>query len=128
MGLLHLDGTVLEVNHSSLAFIGKTDDDVAGQLFWETPWWKHSKEEQKRIRNAVKSASRGRLSRFESSNIDKKGRIHAIDFSVKPFYDNEENIIYLIAEGRDISELKKTEESLKQREDKLGSILFMFTG
>jgi PAS domain S-box-containing protein len=39
IGLLDLDGTVLEVNRAALDAVGATLDDVVGQPLWETPWF-----------------------------------------------------------------------------------------
>ncbi|MCU0535463.1 MAG: PAS domain S-box protein [Hydrococcus sp. Prado102] len=40
IGLLEVDGTVIECNQSSLDFAGVDLEDVVGRPFWETYWWK----------------------------------------------------------------------------------------
>jgi PAS domain S-box-containing protein len=42
VGLLDVDGKLLEANRTALEAIGVTSDEVVGQLFWATPWWTHS--------------------------------------------------------------------------------------
>jgi PAS domain S-box-containing protein len=42
IGVLSLDGILLEVNRSALALIGADVAEVAGKPFPETPWWTHS--------------------------------------------------------------------------------------
>ena len=59
IGLMALDGTLLEVNRSALGFAGLHANDVVGKLFWETPWWTHSSSLQERLRHAVGAAASG---------------------------------------------------------------------
>lgn len=48
IGILETDGTLKSANTSALTFIGKSISDVKGAKFWETPWWNHSPELQKK--------------------------------------------------------------------------------
>ncbi|MBF0494774.1 MAG: PAS domain S-box protein, partial [Candidatus Omnitrophica bacterium] len=66
-GLMTPDGTLIEVNRTALDFAGVKREDVIDQLYWLTPWWRHSKEVQGRIREAVKSAAEGEFIRFETT-------------------------------------------------------------
>ena len=53
IGLLTLDGTLIEANRAALRLIGVEEADVIGRAFWETPWWTHSIEEQGKLRTAI---------------------------------------------------------------------------
>lgn len=117
IALLSLDGDVLEVNQTSLNFIGKTEEEVQGKKFWETDWWSHSKENQERLREAVAAAAQGRMDRFEVTCLNLHGDVHSFDFSVKPIKSGEGRIDYLVAEGRDITSRIKTEEALRFSEE-----------
>ncbi len=121
VAVLGLDGTVLKVNKTAMDFVGTEESKVRGRPFWETPWWSHSKTEQERLRKAVQKAGRGELVRFEVTHRSPEGRSMNVDFSLKPVRDKSGKIILLIAEGRDISELKLTMEDLKGREAELKS-------
>jgi|GEM_PF-538338 len=127
IGLLDTDGTVLEVNRTSIDFIGASEGDVLGRPFWETPWWGESQEERQRLHAAIAEASQGGLVRFEATHRDKEGVLHTVDVSLKPFQDEEDIVRFLIAEGRDITERKRTEETLKEREQ-LFRLLFERSG
>ncbi len=82
VGLLSLDGRVLEANRTALAFGGVEEADVIGRPFWETPWWAHSPELQEKIRLAVQEAAKGELIRFEASYPAADGNFHHVDFSL----------------------------------------------
>jgi PAS domain-containing protein len=56
IGLMSVDGTLLEANETALAFAGIGQDDVIGKKFWDTPWWTHSPQLQERLRAAVHRA------------------------------------------------------------------------
>ena len=114
IGLMNTDGTLIEANRSALAFPGISESDVINQPFWETPWWSHSKELQKKLKNAIQRAASGETVRFEATHIAADGHLAYIDFSVKPVVDPAGKILYLNPEGRDISERKQVEEALHQ--------------
>ncbi len=118
IGILDLNGTLLEANKSSLRFISASRSEVEGNKFWDTPWWTHSPELQDRLKEAIEKASEGEIVRFEATHIGKDGGQMAVDFSVRPVRDAEGRVKELIAEGRDITELKRTEEELRRSQER----------
>jgi PAS domain S-box-containing protein len=113
-GLLTLEGKVLEINKAARALCQETPEHIAGEFFWETPWWSHSEDLRSRVKEGIGKAAKGEFVRFEVSHIDTVGNIHYIDFSLKPVMDEHGNIILLIPEGRDITDRRKAELSLQQ--------------
>ena len=114
IGLMTIDGTLIEANKTALALAGIKESDVIGKPFWEAPWWTHSKEMQDRLRAAIKTVSEGGFARFEATHPGPDGSIHYVDFSLKPLKDEEGNVILMIPEGRDITDRRQVEEKLKQ--------------
>ncbi len=135
VGMLSPDGTLLEANRTSLDFIGLPAGDVINRPFWETPWWSHAEEMQQKIRKAVASASRGNTVRFEATHRDRSGTLRTIDFTLKPVFDEQGSLLYLIPEGRDITETRQAEEQLRMSEhryralfDSAGDAIFLMQG
>jgi PAS domain S-box-containing protein len=110
LGLLSIEGRVLEANRTALKFGGVEEADVIGRPFWETPWWAHSSELKENVRLAVQKAAKGELIRFEAFHHAPDGSLHYVDFSLKPVKDETGKVIMLIPEGRDITERKKAEQ------------------
>ncbi len=119
IGLLDPKGIVLEANEASLTFAGINADKVIGRPFWNTPWWIHSPAEQKQLRQAIQKSAAGEFIRFESTHPAADGTLHTIDFSLKPVRDERGRVVWLIPEGRDITERKRMEESLRRSEHHL---------
>jgi PAS domain S-box-containing protein len=113
IGLMKTDGTMIEVNRSALQFAGIQEQDVLGKLFWDTPWWTHSPDLQDRLREAVRQAAGGTMVRFEATHPSLTGELAYVDFSLKPVRDEHGNVTLLIPEGRDITDRKIAEESLR---------------
>jgi PAS domain S-box-containing protein len=114
ISLLTPEGILIEVNNTALDFAGISLPEIAGKLFWETPWWSHSDEEKAMVREAVKIAANGIFVRVETTNVSKDGQIFAIDFTLKPVFDEKGEVIFLIPEGHDITERKRAEETLQK--------------
>lgn len=119
IGVLTIDGKVLQANQTALQFAGVSEDAVLGKPFWETPWWAHSAELQEKVRAAVQEAAGGKLVRFEATHAMQDGRFRCIDFSLKPVIDAEGRVVQLIPEGRDITDRKRAEEALRKAKDEL---------
>jgi PAS domain S-box-containing protein len=114
MGLLSPEGTIINVNKTAQRLSGVRESDVKGKLFWETPWWAHSKELQNKVREAVTKAARGEIVSFEATHPAVDGVLHNIEFSLKPVKDEEGNVVLLVPEGRDITERKRAEADILQ--------------
>jgi PAS domain S-box-containing protein len=119
IGLLGVDGTLLEANQTALSFAGIRSDAVIGKPFWETPWWAHSPQLQERLRDAIRAAARGQVVRFEATHPGPDGQLHHIDFSLKPVHDATGAVVLLIPEGRDITNRVVAEEAKRTLEQQL---------
>ena len=113
MGLMKPDGTLIKMNRTAADFIEDGESEVLDKPFWDTPWWTHSPEQQERLREAVKRAARGEFVRFEATHLTPAGEVVWVDFSLKPVTDENGTVIYLVPEGRDITEHKRAEKEIE---------------
>ncbi|WP_233258783.1 GAF domain-containing protein [[Phormidium] sp. ETS-05] len=111
--LVRPDGRVLEANQTALDFGNITSDHVVGLPFWETHWWQISPETQTQLRDAVSRAAAGEFVRYEVEVFGANTQVLTIDFSIKPVKNATGQVILLIAEGRDISDVF---QALRERE------------
>jgi PAS domain S-box-containing protein len=112
IGLLEPDGTLIEANRSSLMFGGLEETEVIGKKFWETPWWSHSAELQLKLQEGFQQAVAGELFRFEAHHPGHDGETHYVDVSLKPVFDENGEVLYVIPEGREVTERKQAEKEL----------------
>ncbi|HKP14779.1 MAG TPA: PAS domain-containing protein, partial [Gemmatimonadaceae bacterium] len=118
MGLLDREGRVLTSNQAANALVGCTPEEVAGQPFWETPWWRHDAEQREQIRLGIQAAARGESFRMLVTHPDLDGALREVDFSLSPVLDAEGQVRWLTAEGRDLTRLRRGErerEELQQQ-------------
>ena len=123
IGLMTVDGLVVEANRAALQLVGLDESAVVGRFFWDTPWWAHSLELQEELRVAVKKAAAGEFVRFEASHPAADGSLHYVDFSLKPVKDETGTVVLLIPEGRDITERKLAEQELQKNRDHLDELV-----
>ncbi|MFT3922165.1 MAG: histidine kinase N-terminal 7TM domain-containing protein [Myxococcales bacterium] len=108
MATLSADGTLTGVNRSALEFAGTTEVSVLGKPLWETPWWSHSSELQGRLQEAIRRAARGEHVQMEVTQLDRAGQPHPFDFSLKPLWFEDQDVL-LLAEARDMTEHERAE-------------------
>ncbi len=109
IGLLTVDGILIEANQTALDFGGLTQADVIGRPVWETRWWTISPQTQAQLKAAIATAASGEFVRYQVEVLGAGDRIATIDFSIKPVHDESGRVILLLPEGRDISEQVRVE-------------------
>jgi PAS domain S-box-containing protein len=119
IGLLAPDGTVLEANEPALRFAGLTRSEVVGRPFWEARWWTVSPETQAQVREAIEAAAQGECVRYVAEVRGVDDQIVTLDFYIKPVRDSEGQIIYLLPEGHDITDIKRAEETQRRYVEQL---------
>ena len=119
IGLMEPDGTLIEANQTALQFAGLTLADVVGQPFWETYWWQISLATQEQLKAAIRAAAQGALVHYDVEVQGAGGRVITIDFSIKPIRNLSGEVVLLIPEGRDISDLRTTLRRLQRTEARL---------
>ena len=112
-GIMTLDGVIVDANQLCLQGCGYRAEDVLGQLFWETGWWRGSQEVQDKIRAGTIQAAQGTPYREILTYYWADGTERLLDFSLHPIRDHRGQIIFLHPTGVDITELKRTEENYR---------------
>ncbi len=123
VGMLTPEGMIMEANKTALAFAGITESDIRGKPFWDTPWWAHSPELQEELRRSIQRAAQGEFIRMEVTHPAANGELHWIDFSLKPVKDDTGKVLFLIPEGRDITDRKQAEEAVHRERRLLREML-----
>jgi PAS domain S-box-containing protein len=114
IGVVALDGVMLEVNRAALEAIGFERRGVVGHAFWETPWFIRTPGMSEVVKAAVGAARRGQSVRTEMSLIMPDGSTRIYDFAMYPVRDASGTIVEVMPEASDITDLRKAEEALRQ--------------
>jgi PAS domain S-box-containing protein len=112
--LLDLDCRLLEANRRSLEFVGVDHHAVRGAYLWDTPWWREDAACQDRLRKACAEAAQGRTVRYQEQLRGRGDTRAIVDLSLTPIVDAEGRVLQLLAEGRDITEIKRAEDSMRE--------------
>jgi PAS domain S-box-containing protein len=118
-GIMDLRGYLLEANDLSLQQCGYTREQVLGRPFWDTPWWRGSEEMKAKIRVATEQAASGHVFREELRYWVADGSERIVDFAMHPIRDRLDTISFLHPTGIDITERKRIEAELHEREQRL---------
>ncbi len=124
VGLLSLDGILLEVNRAALEAGGVKREEVIGTYFPQAYWWSNSPEAQMQLKDALARAVRGEFIRYDVAIRVAGGREMIVDFALSPLRDEGGKIIQLVATAVDITERIKLEKQFlrAQRMEAIGTL------
>ncbi len=124
VGLLDAKGTVLEINQVALDAVGIDLSEVEGRPFWTTFWWQVSEEIRATLRESILRASQGEFVRWDTDIYGRAGgkETIVIDASLCPVKDEQGNVVFIAAEGRDITEKKAYEREIARQREELARL------
>ncbi len=125
VALLDVQGTLLEVNRAALDGGGIRLQDIQGKPFWEARWWQVSPDTVQRQREVCARAAQGEFIRYDVEVYGSNGGDETIiiDYSLFPVQDNEGEVVFLLAEGRNITEKKKADAEIARKNEELEQLL-----
>ncbi len=125
VGLLDAHGTVLEINQVALDAVGIRLADVEGRPFWTTFWWQVSEDIRAALREYIGRAAKGEFVRWDTPIFGRAGDKETIiiDASLCPVMDDAGNVVFIAAEGRDITEKKAQEREIAAKNIELQGLL-----
>ncbi|WP_218508570.1 ATP-binding protein [Variovorax sp. dw_308] len=123
VGLLDAQGTVLEINQVALDGVGIKLSDVEGRPFWTTFWWQ-VRDEGATLRASIERAARGEFVRWDAEIYGRASGAETIiiDASLSPVMDDSGKVVFITAEGRDITEKKAQEREIARQRAELARL------
>ncbi|NJN07422.1 MAG: PAS domain S-box protein [Richelia sp. RM1_1_1] len=119
-GLLQPNGEIISLNQTALDLLGLVEREVVGLRLWDC-FGKQICCCQNNLQAIIQRGANGELIRDEVDVIDNHGNIVTIDCSLKPIFDDNNRVVLLIVEGRDITERKILEKEVALREARLNA-------
>lgn len=118
IGLLTPDGLLLEANQTALNFGGVAKEEVLHRPFWDIATWGAVSGTREDLKRAIARAATGEFVRYEVEVWDAAQAVETVDFSLRPMLDGEGRVSMLIAEGRNITDLKRAQKVLHAEGEK----------
>ncbi len=125
VGLLDAQGLTLEINSTALEGAGIQLDEIQGKPFWQARWWAVSSETMEYQRELIRRASAGEFVRCDVEVYGRSGGEETIivDYSLMPVRDAGGRVVFLLAEGRNITEKKRAEAVIARKSEELQRLL-----
>ena len=120
--LLTTEGCLYNANKSVFEILKVAKEDAIGKPFWEMKCWKKSPNLKNKLQSSIEKSAKGQFYRFSAVYKVSEKVNRNFDFSIKPFYDNENQLSYLLLEGRDVTNLHKSLKALAESEEKFRSL------
>ena len=122
-GLLSPEGILLDVNQTALDLGGLKLEDTINRPFWETYWWTISPQTQNQLRESIAKAASGESIYYQVDVLIAGGKVATTDFALRPLKNETGEVVYLIAESRDLSDRVEAKRALEENQILLQSVL-----
>jgi two-component system CheB/CheR fusion protein len=116
VGVLDVDGTLVEINQAPLGAGRLARVDVIGRLFWECPWFSFDAEVRDRLHSSFERAAAGEIVRYDELVRTANGKHMTIDFMLQPVFVNGA-LQFVIPSAVDVTHRVETEELLRYQRD-----------
>ncbi len=117
IGVLDMDGILIEANQAALRMLDLEFDDVVGKSLVECRCLAWSPETQRQLQSAIERAVKGETSRFDATIQVADNQFRTIDFMLSPMYDSACRVAYLIPSAIDITQRTDAEEALRHERE-----------
>jgi PAS domain S-box-containing protein len=112
--LMDPDGTIIRMNRKQASWRDLEPDLAVGRKIWDSPTLKAYPQHIPLIRKAVATAAKGETF-SEEVKMEREGAPTSfLDVAVQPIRDAAGKVVFLLFEARDITDLKATQEQLRQ--------------
>ncbi len=91
--------------------------DGSRTSFWQTAWWPRQSEVQERFKSALAEAAQGNIQRFEMEAAQANGQPCCTRFLPQTLLGEKGEVIFIIAEGRDITASKVAQGRFERESD-----------
>lgn len=122
LAVLDENGTILEVNETAKNACALDPDDLIGQFFWNMNWWTYSEEAVKEVKKDFQAALEYKSAVRQCRIRSVDGKFLEIAFSIRAVRNPEGEVMCLLAEGRDISQIIETKNILRINNETLSAI------
>ncbi|WP_281376580.1 hybrid sensor histidine kinase/response regulator [Sphingomicrobium lutaoense] len=113
VGIMALDGSYLEVNRSVVEGLGITIEEMRGHKPWEIAAFAPFDDSKEKLVDMVERAAAGESVTGEMTIRTIEGD-NQIMVTIKPVTDADGKPLFLVGEGRDVTELKIAQDQLRQ--------------
>lgn len=123
IAILDPDGNVIDANTAPLGPQPFDRDHTLGLPLWESRWWANLPAVRTQLRQGFDLALSGRAVHRELSYAVSDSGHHWMDLFFTPIRDSSGLLVFILAEGRDITVLKATEQALRESGERLSASL-----
>ncbi|MBW1814938.1 MAG: PAS domain S-box protein, partial [Deltaproteobacteria bacterium] len=120
--IFHVDqeGTMMFANNAFKKILGYDQNELIGKSCFG---FVHREDLQLVESKLAELLERKNVENVEFRHITKTGQYVTISINASPLYDSQKNVIGIMGIGRDVSELKKVQDNLKESEAKYKSLV-----
>lgn len=111
--VLDPQGFVVDLNSAAEDWLGESRDELLGLSYWDVANWLIDSQLMALIKDAFDTALSGQVARFEA-DLKIADEKHFLDFVLTPIQDESYELVMVILEAYDISQIRHAEIAQKE--------------
>ncbi len=120
IAILETDGTIVFTNNTSLKRLGIGEKEALAEKIYDYVGRQNLPELKEIVEKDIEKCAAGETI-FHEIEVKLQEKPVWIDLSLHPIYDKNGSILYVVLEGREITQRKQAEEALQNAHDELES-------
>lgn len=121
--ILDVEGRILDVNQTALAFAGVEREALIGRFLWDVLWWARDPAAHERARLAVAQVQQGAQVSGEMVQVNAAGQVCHLSFSLSPVKDAQGVVVGIVPEARDVSAIHHAEAQLRETGERFRTLV-----
>ena len=112
--VMESEGRVIFINNTFVDSLGFSREKIENNMFYDCSLWRYNDKTWEIIRGDIERCASGKTFMHEIQAITAGEKLVWLEYSMHPIYDENEEIIFLVGEGRDITKRKIIEDQFRQ--------------
>ncbi|MDH5228683.1 MAG: response regulator [Gammaproteobacteria bacterium] len=110
---------IIEVNQTALSMFDLEKSSILNTSLLDSPWFRSSQNDMNKLKNLLANVFHNKIGRTELKMRLDDGLLKTYDFSIKPVFNEHDQIAQAVAECRDITDRIHLEQTLKELNENL---------
>ncbi len=122
IGIFNTTGIILELNQTVTDNLSQKEINTIGIPLWNFPWFLNHEDTQQVFKKAIRQAAKGLKVEGIVDYTVSANFSGTMQYTINPIFDDKDKVVWILGEGKDITEITNKNKELSYKEQKFRAI------